>query len=634
MPNEYAIRQLKVAREAAQRYTASEGERERNLRALNRRTNFQVDEPDRVFRRIFLLPSSDKYAMERVINASDLLPVNYFEIGLRAAAAVARVVVGRTLGYGTGFMVSPSLFLTNNHVLWDREIAAISRLDFQYEDDANFLPRPIRSFRFDPDRFFVTSQPLDFTLIAVQPANLDGTLVTDFGFVPLIEGSGKALIGEYVSIIQHPNGEPKQVVIRENQIVDLPNDDVMHYVTDTDPGSSGSPVFNDQWQAVALHHSGVPQTDADGNLICIDGSVWTEDKGEDQIAYVANEGIRISRICAFLRAKSDWTPDEKTLIDALFARSPGQEAGFSTMIGTAVQPIPPSAVTVVPPPSGPLQIAVETLPLEHYTGAAGYDPDFLGAEYRIELPQIAREWQKDIAPLKQNGGNVLHYTHFSVMMRKSRRLAFFTAVNIDGNAAVDLPRSEDKWLIDPRMDKRYQAGEDLYARNDLDRGHLVRRLDPVWGERARQANDDTFHFSNAAPQHKHLNQRTWLGLEDYILENADVHDLKVSVFTGPVFRDDDMIYRQKYQIPAEFWKVVVMVKNDGSRSATAYLQTQKHLIVNLEFAYGAYQTYQVPVRRIETLTRLNFGTLRTFDPIANLEGSIGFLIQEPGDVRV
>lgn len=90
-------------------------------------------------------------------------------------------------------------------------------------------------------------------------------------------------------------------------------------------------------------------------------------------------------------------------------------------------------------------------------------------------------------------------------------------------------------------------------------------------------------------------------------KNAKKYGLKVNVFTGPVFRPDDRVYRGQYRIPAEFWKIFVMVKDDGKLSATAYLQTQKNLIDNLEFAYGAYKTYQVPVATIEELTDLDFG---------------------------
>ena len=147
-----------------------------------------------------------------------------------------------------------------------------------------------------------------------------------------------------------------------------------------------------------------------------------------------------------------------------------------------------------------------------------------------------------------------------------------------------------------------------------------------------KANEDTFHFTNSTPQHKNLNQKTWVELEDYIFRNAVLNQFKVSVFTGPVFREDDMIYRQKYQIPAEFWKVVVMVKEDGKISATAYLQTQKNMIENLEFAYGEYKTYQVPIRNIEKLTGLDFRNLSKFDPMANIEAT-GIVITSPESIK-
>ena len=90
------------------------------------------------------------------------------------------------------------------------------------------------------------------------------------------------------------------------------------------------------------------------------------------------------------------------------------------------------------------------------------------------------------------------------------------------------------------MSDEFQVGNELYKRNPLDRGHLVRRLDPAWGntrEEAVQAADDTFFYTNSTPQHSRLNQREWLRLEEYILDNAATHDLKVSVFTGPVSRN-------------------------------------------------------------------------------------------------
>jgi endonuclease G len=109
-------------------------------------------------------------------------------------------------------------------------------------------------------------------------------------------------------------------------------------------------------------------------------------------------------------------------------------------------------------------------------------------------------------------------------MNRRRQLALYTAVNIDGASSIDLIREEDSWSYDPRIAESEQIGEALYRRNKLDRGHLVRRLDPVWGtpEEAARANEDTFHFTNCSPQHEGFNQNdaTWQGIENFLLDSA------------------------------------------------------------------------------------------------------------------
>jgi endonuclease G len=124
--------------------------------------------------------------------------------------------------------------------------------------------------------------------------------------------------------------------------------------------------------------------------------------------------------------------------------------------------------------------------------------------------------------------HLLDYTHYSLAMHKDRRMAIFTATNIDGDQAQRIKRKGDSWGFDPRIPDEAQFGNDLYVGNELDRGHLVRRLDPVWGseEAAKQAEKDTFFFTNCAPQHSSFNRRLWLGLEEYLLDNVDTRDFK------------------------------------------------------------------------------------------------------------
>lgn len=256
-------------------------------------------------------------------------------------------------------------------------------------------------------------------------------------------------------------------------------------------------------------------------------------------------------------------------------------------------------------------------------GRRGYNQDFLGEHFSVQLPVVSDYAM--IAPVDGEANGELRYTHFSIVMHKERKLPFFTACNIDGQLLYNLPRGRDRWHLDERLvdHTNHQIGEDLYARNPLDRGHLVRRLDPAWGatrEEAKEAEMDTFFFTNCSPQHSRLNQRTWLSLEDYVLGNAGTHDLKVSVFTGPVMAEADRKYRG-IQLPEEFWKVVVILNSfTGQLSATAYLLSQADHLSDLEFVFGEFRTYQVAVSEIEAKTGLSFGDLSSYDPMNQAEG--------------
>lgn len=181
---------------------------------------------------------------------------------------------------------------------------------------------------------------------------------------------------------------------------------------------------------------------------------------------------------------------------------------------------------------------------------------------------------------------------------------------------------------------------------------MVRRRDPGWGdsrELASQGELDTFHYTNCVPQHEDLNQKDWVGLEDYILESAETRDFKVSVFTGPVLRDTDRRLRSQpgapdAQIPEEFWKIAVMVHRDTGRlSATGYVLSHGKMIQSLTeaaFLLGKYETYQVQIARIEQETGLDFGGLKAHDPLNGqppTEARFGVAvrrIEAPGDLRL
>ncbi|MGH8444179.1 MAG: trypsin-like serine peptidase, partial [Solimonas sp.] len=243
-------------------------------------------------------------ALERTIGRDDLVTPQFLRTALAASRSVCRITVrsesGGLLGYGTGMLVGPGVLLTNHHVLERVEDAAQSEATFGFESGTT-APGAERIVRFEPQRFFLTDVDLDFTLVAVAAQDAQGHAIDDLGYVSLNGAEGKVINSEFVNVIQHPNGGAKMLALRENRVVDvLP--DFLHYVADTAPGSSGAPVFNDQFEIVALHHSGVPARDDKGNVLNRDGKPWTSDQGESAVQWKANEGVRVSVLVERARA--------------------------------------------------------------------------------------------------------------------------------------------------------------------------------------------------------------------------------------------------------------------------------------------------------------------------------------------
>jgi DNA/RNA endonuclease G (NUC1) len=260
-----------------------------------------------------------------------------------------------------------------------------------------------------------------------------------------------------------------------------------------------------------------------------------------------------------------------------------------------------------------------TVTADDYAGRTGFDANFLGQP--VPLPGLA-----GVETV------LLPYTHFSVLMRLDKRLAAVTGVGIDGSRLMDLDRAGIAWRLDPRLPAEQQTGERVYARNDIDRGHLVRRSSAVWGDtvgEAQLANEDTFHYTNAAPQAAKFNQglELWLGLESYLQEHAAEYRSRIVVFTGPIFNELDPVYRG-VDIPLRFFKVAALI-HEGELAATGYVVDQSPQLADLPDVprpgaledvppLGPFRTFQAPIRDIAELTGLDLDQLAEVDrmPIA------------------
>lgn len=278
-------------------------------------------------------------------------------------------------------------------------------------------------------------------------------------------------------------------------------------------------------------------------------------------------------------------------------------------------------------------------PDSDYENRPGFDTEFLGST--LPFPKATGSELGDV--LVFDGGQTeLKYHHYSVMMKKSRKLAFVSAVNYDAHAPAIFSREgRDKWFFDPRIPAEFQCGEELYVGNPLDRGHLSRRADAAWGNTAAEAklgNDDTFHFTNCSPQHEVFNQSTkadsrglllWGNLENHVASQGRAMGKRLSVFNGPIFRKDDRPHRG-VQIPRQFYKIIAYRNNRGALACAAFILSQAHEIEGLgleavaEFEIGEFGAFQRSVLEIQQLTSLDFGVLAQSDVL------VGTGLEAPG----
>ena len=266
-----------------------------------------------------------------------------------------------------------------------------------------------------------------------------------------------------------------------------------------------------------------------------------------------------------------------------------------------------------------------------YRDRRGYDPAFLGEGFRVDLPSADRDGD-DVLDFEFDGASEteLRYEHFSVVMSRSRRMCFLSACNIDGNQSRKSARVGWKW--DPRIPKAQQIMRECYGNPPkFSRGHMTRREDPGWGNlvTAKRGNEDSMHVTNTTPQMQAFNSPIWLALEDYALQHAREDDMKISVFTGPYFTDDDP---EMYgvRIPLAFWKVIAFIHDrTGKPCATGYEMSQEQTLRPAEeFVFGAFTSpqlgiaTQLPIRSIETRSGISFRKLAAIDPLAGEEESV------------
>jgi DNA/RNA endonuclease G (NUC1) len=222
-------------------------------------------------------------------------------------------------------------------------------------------------------------------------------------------------------------------------------------------------------------------------------------------------------------------------------------------------------------------------------GRPGYNPDFLNK--KIKLPALSAELKKSVAQVSKdvgaNGNKVLDYYNFSVVFNKTKKLPFYTVVNVEGPsnimAVAHESRESDVWYPDPRIaldSNNFQYGNNDYKSSGFQRGHMVRYFDPGWGKNKTKAMGDTFHYTNCCPQIPYYNSVIWNYLEDYYLARAIFQDTRMTVFSGPIFNKARVL--NGLLTPVNFWKIVVFNKAGGKISALGFVMSHERYFKKLK----------------------------------------------------
>jgi endonuclease G len=556
-------------------------------------------------------------------------------------ASVARIELPDTPWTygGTGFVVGPNLLMTNRHVarifaqgVGDRRIGfrrGEAAVDFKREVGS---PEDDRSAVFEVAGVVMVHPYWDMALLRVEGLGAEHIPLS------LSTREPETLLGREVIVVGYPARDERNDLalqdrifqrqynvkrlqpgkLREREAVSSFGNDVLAQTHDSSTlgGNSGSAVIDvTTGDVVALHFGGtylkanygVPMYELSRDSRVIDtGANFRAPKGppnEWDEAWRRADGVESTDTASRPAAPASGPSYVATASAPMAPAQSAANVTFTIPLQISISVGMPAGAGVAPtvtavPIERPMQVPVIHPGL---STRRGYLSDFLGREH-VPLPSLTTKGLSAAAKL-DDGSFVLKYHHFSIVVNKRRRLAMFTAANVDwrpSSRLVDgrkptrreltgLPEeAAEQWVTDPRIPDAHQLPDDFYTRDRgaFDKGHLVRREDASWGSSfgdMQKANGDTYHTTNCSPQVAGFNQSArgkdnWGDLENMVQKETRAE--KAVVFSGPVlagndptFEGHDLRGEVSIQIPRAFWKVVV-AETDGKVRAYGFVLKQ------------------------------------------------------------
>ena len=229
-------------------------------------------------------------SLERVIKEpNSFLDVNTWREKLgKIEAQVCRIEITKKDSkkeYGTGFLIAPNVVMTNYHVIESvikgnaTPKDVILRFDYKRLADGKII-NPGTTYHLvedyweidkspysEPENTLPTPDELDYAILRVngepgeeQIGENPDPSSSKRGWIKLpVEPYYEFSPDTPLLIVQHPNKEPLKLALDTEAIIGVnENCTTVKYKTNTEPGSSGSPCFDLNWNLVALHHSGDP----------------------------------------------------------------------------------------------------------------------------------------------------------------------------------------------------------------------------------------------------------------------------------------------------------------------------------------------------------------------------------------